>query len=126
MAAIAVAGTVFAIYNLDVGGVSQAHATEANHGSLESSRKKAGYTSFVVVAALTLITRDGNVGILGFGSIVAMDLHYRTAIMADPNTGKMVMPSTNEYTPAGEAMPGVATGDGNVYPISDTSGVQVA
>lgn len=105
VAAVAVAGTVFAVYNLDVGSVSQAHASSANHPALEASRKKAGYTSFIIVAALTLITRDGNVGILGFGSIVAMEVHYRHAIMASPTTGAIVAPSPAAYQPAENVIP---------------------
>lgn len=97
---IAVAGSVWAIYNMNVGPVSTAHASDANHGSLESSRKKAGYISFVFVAGVTLITRDANVGLLGFGSIVAMELQYRHAIMANPVTGEMVPPAGSSYTPA--------------------------
>lgn len=118
MAALAVAGTVYAIYQLDVGSVSNAQASDANHPALESSRKKAGWTSFIVVSALLLITRDGNVGILGYGSIAAMEVHYKHAIMADPATGKIQAPSPAAYQPA--------TGDNssnNVVPMTadDTS-----
>src|SRR5229473_2983163 len=74
---VALAGSVWAIYNMNVGPVSTAHASDANHGSLESSRKKAGYMAFLFVSGITLITRDANVGLLGFGSIVAMEFNYR-------------------------------------------------
>lgn len=100
VAGIAVVGLVYATYQLDVGAVSAAYATDANHPALESSRKKAGYTALIGVAALTLITRDANVGILGFGSIVAMEIHYRHAIMASPVTGKVVPPAPSAYQPA--------------------------
>jgi hypothetical protein len=100
MAGIAVAGTVYAIYNMNVGNVSQAHATEANHPALESSRKKAGYTSFILVSALTVLAKDMNIGILGYGSIIAMELAYKHAIMANPATGKIQAISPSAYTPA--------------------------
>lgn len=103
MAAIATAGSIFAIYNLQVGSVSAAHASDANHPALESSRKKAGYESFLLVAGLFLITRDGNVAVLGFGSIIAMELAYRHAIMVDQTTGQIVPPAASAYTPAGIA-----------------------
>jgi hypothetical protein len=112
VAAVAVVGLVYATYQLDVGPVSGAYVTAANHPALESSRKKAGYTAFSLVAALTLITRDANVGILGFGAIVAMEAHYRHAIMASPETGQVQAPSPAEYQPA--------TGDSGgaqVYPF---------
>lgn len=98
---IAVAGGVWAIYNMNIGPVSQAHASDANHGSNESSRKKAGYIAFVFVSAITLITRDSNVGLLGYGSIIAMDIQYRHAIMANPANGEMQPPAGSGYTPAG-------------------------
>lgn len=102
---IAVAGSVYAIYSMNVGTVVQAHASDANHGSLESSRKKAGYTSFIFVAAITLITRDANVGILGFGSIVAMETLYRHAIMVEPTTGQIQSPAETTYQPAENVVP---------------------
>jgi hypothetical protein len=107
MAALATAAVVYSIYQLDVGSVSSAQATEANHPVLASSRKKAGYTALAIVSALTLITKDANIGTIGFGSIVAMEIHYRHAIMSDPATGTMQPPAASQYQDAG-----------NVYPIA--------
>lgn len=109
---IATAGMVYAIYQLDIGNVSQAHASDANHSALETSRKKAAYTAFAFVSAITLLTRDANVGILGYGSVIAMEIHYRHAIMVNPDTGMMQAPA-EAYTPAQ-----------NVYPI-DVQGQSV-
>jgi hypothetical protein len=105
VSSIAVAGSVYAIYSMNVGTVASAHASDANHGSLESSRKKAGYTSFIFVSAITLITRDANVGILGFGSIVAMEVIYRHGIMADPFSGQMQPPAETTYQSAENVVP---------------------
>lgn len=105
MAALAVAGTVYAVYQLNIGNVSQAHATEANHPALESSRKKAGYTSFILVSGLFLLTKDGNVGTIGFGSIIAMEVVYRHSIMADPMTGRIQAPAETAYQPAENVIP---------------------
>lgn len=107
---IAVMGVVYGIYQLDVGPVSSAQASDANHPVLETSRKKAGYTAFILVAGITLITRDANVGILGFASIVAMEAHYRHAIMADPITGVMQPPALSAYSPAQNVVPIAAQG----------------
>lgn len=105
VAGIAVIGVVFGIYNASIGSASQAHASSPNHPSLENSRKKAGYTALAAVGALGLITRDGNVTVLGFGTIAAMELWYRQSIMADPTTGKMVNPHTGSpYSPAGNVV----------------------
>ena len=104
-AGIATAGLVYSIYQMDVGPVSQVQMTDANHPALESSRKKAGYTSFIAVAAITLIARDTNIGILGFATIIAMEAHYRHAIMSDPLTGIMQPPSPSKYVPAENVVP---------------------
>lgn len=103
--ALATAGLVYSVYSLDVGNVAQAHASDPNHPALEASRKKAGYTSFILVTALSLITRDGNVAIIGYGSVVALELHYRHAIMASPVTGAIVAPSPSAYQPAENVIP---------------------
>jgi hypothetical protein len=92
MASAATVGFVIAIYQMNLGTGAQVHATDANHPVLESSRKKAGYTALAGVTALTLLTRDVNIGILGGGTIIAMELTNRHAIMANPITGKMESP----------------------------------
>jgi hypothetical protein len=102
---------------MDLGAVAQVQATDANHPVLESSRKKAAYTAFIAVAGLTLIARDANIGILGFGSIIAMEAHYRHAIMADPLTGVLTPPSPNKYQPAENVLPFAAQA-----PVDDGSG----
>lgn len=105
VAGVAVAGTVYSIYQLDLGPVSQVQMTDPNHPTLETSRKKAGYTSFIAVSLLTVLTRDANVGILGFLSIVAMEAHYRHAIMADGITGMLHPAAPDKYAPAENVTP---------------------
>lgn len=101
----AVAGTVFAVYQLDVGPVSQAQATDAHHPVLEMSRKKAGYTSLILVGGLALLARDPNIVILGGAAIIAMEAHYRHAIMAHPETGQITAPAGTAYQPAENVVP---------------------
>jgi hypothetical protein len=96
---VAVAGSVLAIYNLGVGTLSQAHASDANHMSLESARKKSAYSAFLFVSAVTLLAKDVNIGILGFGTIIAMELTYRHSIMTNPSTGKMEAPAISAQAP---------------------------
>jgi hypothetical protein len=106
MAGLATVGVVFAVYQLNVGTGSQATATDANHPVLNSSRKKAGYTALALVGALTLITKDANVGILGGGTIIAMELSYRYGIMANPNSLKIQNPNQQAaYEPAENVVP---------------------
>lgn len=113
MAGLATAGTVYAIYQLDAGSVANVTASDAYHPANTSALKKAGWTAFILVSALTLITRDGNVGILGYASIVAMDVHYKHANMTSPMTGTVVPPTPASYEPAQD--------QGNVIPMDDYS-----
>lgn len=99
MAGAATVGLVYGIYQLNIGPTSMAQTTDANHPALETCRKKAGYTALVMVAGLTLLTRDANVGILGSGTIIAMELSYRHAIMAHPVSGDMIPPGHSAYEP---------------------------
>lgn len=92
---------VYGVYQLSIGPVALAQATDANHPAMATSRKKAGWMALTLVAGLTLITKDANVGILGGGTIIAMELAYRHGIMADPMTGKIQNPNPNTaYEPA--------------------------
>jgi fructose-1,6-bisphosphatase len=106
VAGLASVGTVFAVYQLNIGSVAQAAATDSNHPVLESSRKKAGYTAFGLIAILTLLTKDANVAILGGGTIIAMELSYRHGIMANPQSMRMQNPSpATAYEPAENVIP---------------------
>jgi len=112
VAGLATIGTVFAVYQLNVGSVAQAAASDANHPVLESSRKKAGYTALALVGALSLITKDANLWILGAGTIVAMELTYRHAVMAHPQSLKMQNPNpATAYEPAENVVPLYAQGE---------------
>ncbi len=93
LAGLATVGVVYSIYQLNLGTSAVSQATESNHPVLESSRKRAAYSSFMLVGALSLIARDPNIWILGAGSIVAMELTYRTAIMRNPQSGTLENPS---------------------------------
>lgn len=108
---VATVGGVVAVYELHIGSVAQAHATDANHPANETSRKKAGLMALAFVAGLTLITKDANIGILGGGTIIAMEVSYRHAIMTSPLTGQIEAPGASAYQPAGS----------NVYPLAPTA-----
>jgi|SRR5215475_3523627 len=97
MASVASVAFVIAVYQMNMGTLAQVHATDPNHPVLESSRKKSGYTALAGVAALTLLTKDANIGILGGATIITMELNARHAIMAHPGTGKMTEPEGSAY-----------------------------
>ena len=111
VAGIAVSGSVAALYSLGCGSMAEVHYSDANQLSIENSRKKCAATAFIFVSALTVLTRDANVGILGFGTIIAMELAYRHAIMADPATGVVQPPAESTYAPAQNVTPLYAQAD---------------
>jgi hypothetical protein len=115
IAGVAVAGSVMAIYSLDVGTVASAHASDSNHSALEASRKKAGYTALIFCAGIALITRDMNIAILGGATIIGMEIHYRHAIMVNPQTNKVEPPNPSAYQPAGSS---------NVIPLTSAQPTQ--
>lgn len=105
MMGAAVAGLVWANYQQNVGSVKDAQATDAHHPILETSRKKAGYSSLVLVAGIGLLAKDVNIVILGGAAIMAMELSYRHAIMTHPVTGQLMPPAAAMYAPAEQAVP---------------------
>ena len=112
MAGIATVAAVAGVYQLSLGPISQAQATDPNHPVLESSRKKAGLSSMVLVSGLFLITKDFNLAILGGATIIALELVYRHGIMADPMSGRMQNPSpATAYEPAENVIPMYTQGE---------------
>jgi hypothetical protein len=101
VAGMAVVGVVIANYNLHNGPVAGASATDAWNPTLLTSNKKAGYTSLIAVAGLSLIAKDANIFILGCAAILAMHSSYLHSIAVHPQTGQMVAPNaTSAYQPA--------------------------
>jgi hypothetical protein len=87
IAGMATVGLVLANYNLHNGSAAQASNTAPMNPDLLSSTKKAGYTSLLLVAGISLIAHDPNVFILGCAAIIAMHSTYIHAIATQPNTG---------------------------------------
>jgi hypothetical protein len=81
---------VLAIFGKTLPPTAVMHATPANDDNLESARKKATITSEIILGAISLMTRDANVFILGGLTVIALDFHARHANATAPDTGKMV------------------------------------
>lgn len=103
------------LYTGVVGPVSVAHATEANDGNLQASKKKAGITALVGISGIALIARDPNIVILGGATVIAMELMYRHAISSHPETGQIVSPAPSAYQPAENVVPLNAQGPAVSY-----------
>src|SRR5579862_4116155 len=82
--------TVVAIYGKSLPDTATMHATQANDRNLDAARKKATLTSIGIIGAISLITRDVNVFILGGLTTVALDYHCRHANATSPTTGELV------------------------------------
>jgi hypothetical protein len=89
-AALATAALVYGIYMHAMPPMVEIHAAQPQNDSVESSRKKALYTSAAVVAGFFLLTKDANVFIAGGATLVAIDWQIRHANAVDSKTGKMV------------------------------------
>jgi hypothetical protein len=81
---------VLAVYGKTLPNTATLHATQANDTNVEAARKKATITAEILLGAVSLITRDANVFILGGLTIIALDWHTRHANATDNTTGDLV------------------------------------
>jgi hypothetical protein len=81
---------VYAVYDHSLPDTATIHATDAGDINVEASRKKAAWASAGVLAAVTLLTKDVNVFVLGAVVLFALDMHARHANMSNPDTGALV------------------------------------
>lgn len=98
-----VAALVYGVYTFSTPPTAVIHATQANDDNVERGRKKAAWTSAAVVAAVSLMTRDKTVFVMGGAMVVALDWHTRHANAVAPDTGQLV--DNNGYQPANNAAP---------------------
>jgi hypothetical protein len=94
---LATAITTYAIYDRSLPDAATMHATDANDINIEAGRKKATLTAAAVLGAVTLLTKDVNVFILGGVTLFALDFHARHANASNPATGALV--SDQGYAP---------------------------
>jgi hypothetical protein len=86
---IATAVLVYAVYDRCLPNAAVIHATPSRDASIDTSRKKAAWTSAGILSAITLLTKDTNVFILGAVVMFALDMHARHANASDPDTGQL-------------------------------------
>lgn len=87
---IATGVLVYAIYDKTLPDTATIHATDAGDLNVDAARKKAAWASAGVLSAITLVTKDVNVFVLGAVMIFAMDMHTRHANASNPQTGALV------------------------------------
>lgn len=65
------------------------------HDEIAAKQEKvARWTSAGLVVGLALVTRDTTVTVMGAGAVVLFSLQHRYAIMVDPQTARVAVPST--------------------------------
>lgn len=92
---------VSAVYGMDVGPVADVHATAPGDSAINASIKKAGVKSLLLVAGITLLTRDLNVVFIGGSMIILEHVMYLHADMASPSQGGQISVTPQAYQPAG-------------------------
>ena len=98
---------VAAIYGSDVGPVADVHMTMPGDPSVTASIKKAGAKAWLLVAGVTLLTRDLNVVFIGGGMVVLEHLSYLHADLSNPAAGGDIAVSPQAYQPAGPQLSAV-------------------
>lgn len=81
---------VYAVYDHSLPDTATIHATDAGDINVEAARKKAAWASAGVLSAVTLLTKDVNVLVLGAVVLFALDMHTRHANASNPVTGQLV------------------------------------
>lgn len=108
VAGIATGALVIAIYQMNVGNLAQVHMTPAHDKNVCASRKKAAIQAVAAVSAISLLTKDVTIFILGGGITFLLDWHTRHAICAAPDTGELVANAgygpTADYTAQASAV----------------------
>jgi hypothetical protein len=97
---LATAAGVFVIYGATIGPAADVQASLPGDPSVNSSIKKAGWESLALVMGMTLLSRDLNVAILGFGAVVLEHTKYLHSEMASPASGQ-VQATPQAYAAAG-------------------------
>lgn len=86
---LATAVGVMVIYSGKIGPVADVQASDPGTSPVNASIKKAGMEALLLVAAMTLLSRDLNTTILGGATIILEHAQYLHAEMASPQDGKI-------------------------------------
>lgn len=100
VAGLAVVALVYADYSIHLGSMVQVQKTASNDDDVEASRKKAGWSSLVLVSGVSLLAKDPWIFVLGSAAIIAMEASARHAIMTNSDTGRIELPGPAAWAPA--------------------------
>jgi hypothetical protein len=94
---------VYGVYDLIMPEVVNVRAEEANDAHIGSAEKAARWTAGGMVVAITLITRDPTVFIMGASMVIALSWAYRHANCVDPLRGNAMLPPSRASVHAADA-----------------------
>lgn len=85
---LATATVVYAVYSQATPTIADIRVSPAGDGNIESSRKMAAWTAAGLVGAISLISKDPTVFVVGGAMVIGMDWWTRHANLVSPLTGK--------------------------------------
>lgn len=98
--AVATAAGVFVIYGSKIGPAADVHASDSGDIAINAAIRKAGWEALLLVAGMSLLSRDLNVVILGGAAIILEHTMYLHADLASPADGKIsVNPAAYQQAP---------------------------
>ncbi len=86
--AAAVAALVYGIYTQATPSIADIRVGKQNDTNIESARRGASWAAAGSVAAISLITKDPTIFVVGGAMVIFMDMWTRHANAVDPKTGK--------------------------------------
>lgn len=89
--ALATAAGVLVVYGGKIGPAADVHASGSGDIAINAAIRKAGWESLLLVAGMTLLSRDLNVAIMGGAMIIVEHTMYLHADMASPATGQITV-----------------------------------
>lgn len=106
---LATAVGVMVIYTGKIGPVADVQASQPGESPVNASIKKAGWESLLLVAGMTILSRDLNTTILGGAALILEHVQYLHAEMASPEDGKIqVNPAAYSQAQGSPALAAVA------------------
>lgn len=94
VAGLATASLVYAIYSNATPSIADIRVAKPHDSDIEASRKLAAWTSAGVVAAVSLIAKDGTIFVMGGAMVIALDWWHRHANEVNPMVSRATAPDT--------------------------------
>jgi hypothetical protein len=98
--AAALGALVYGVYTQATPTIADMRVAKPNDTNIESARKGAAWTAAGIVAAISLITKDPTVFVVGGGMVIVMDWWTRHANAVDPATGKAATAMASPMAPS--------------------------